>query len=39
MVVDVNDDDMQVEYYRQCVFRCYLLFLVDTSMYVDKSTT
>lgn len=39
MVVDADGDDMQLEYHLHCGFRCYLLFLVDTSMFLDKSAT
>lgn len=30
-------DAVKVEYHRQCALRCYLLFLVGTSIFVDKS--
>ena len=39
MVVDAEGDDMHVVYHRHCALRCYLLFLVGTSMFVDKSAT
>ncbi|CAL5198860.1 unnamed protein product [Lathyrus oleraceus] len=35
--LDVDVNGMQVEYH--CALRCYLLFLVGTSMFVEKSTT
>lgn len=38
-VVDVEGDDMQVKHHRTCAWRCYPLFLVDMSMFVDKSAT
>lgn len=37
MVVGAEDDDMHIEYHRQCAFMCYLLFLAGTSMFVDTS--
>ncbi|CAL5203488.1 unnamed protein product [Lathyrus oleraceus] len=37
--VDAEGDGMQVGYHRTCTLRCYLLFLVDTSIFVDKSVT
>lgn len=39
MALDAEGDDMLVEYYRQCALRCYLLFLIGKSMFVDKSET
>ena len=36
---DAEGDDLQVEYHQTCALRCYLLFLIDTSMFVDKSAT
>lgn len=39
MVVDAKCDNIQVEYQRDCALRCYLLFLVGTSMCVAKSVT
>lgn len=38
-VLNVEGDDVHVEYHRQCALRCYLLFLVNTSIFVDKTTT
>lgn len=38
-VVDAEGNDMQVEYHQTCALRCYLLFLVDMSIFVDKSVT
>lgn len=37
--LDVEGDDKLVEYHRHYALRCYLLFLVDTSMFMDKSST
>ena len=37
--LDVAGDHMQVAYHRYSALRCYLLFLVGTSMFVDKSET
>lgn len=37
--LDDVGDDMQVEYRRHCVLRCYLLFLVDMLMFVNKIAT
>lgn len=36
---DVKGDDLQVDYHRTCVLRCYLLFFVGTSMFMDKNST
>lgn len=38
-VVDTKGDDMQVGYHRTCALRCYLLFLVATSIFVYKNAT
>ncbi|XP_058746112.1 protein MAIN-LIKE 2-like [Vicia villosa] len=32
-------DGVFVEYHRACVLRCWLIFLVGTSLFVDQSTT
>lgn len=37
--MDVEGDDTQVEHHRTCALRCYLLFLVDTSMFMGKNAT
>lgn len=31
-------DDFFVQYHCQCTLRCYLMFLVDTSFFMDKSS-
>lgn len=36
---EAEDDGMQADYHRTCALRCYLLFLVDTYIFVDKSAT
>lgn len=38
-VEDAKGDDLQIDYYRTCALRCYLFFLVDTSMFVEESAT
>ncbi|CAI8618364.1 unnamed protein product [Vicia faba] len=38
-VMDDEDDDMQIEYHWTCALRCYLFFLVDNSIFMDKSAT
>lgn len=35
--VGVGGDDVQVVHHRVCALRSYLLYLVDTSIFVDKS--
>lgn len=39
MALDAEGDDMHGDYHRQCALRCYFLFLVDMSMFVDKVVT
>lgn len=38
-VRNVRIDDIQVDYHRQCILRCYLMFLVGISIFVNKSVT
>lgn len=33
---DVDNDDLQADYYRECALRCYFLVFVGTSMLVGK---
>lgn len=37
--VVANGDDAQVAYHRVCALRSYILVLVDTSIFMDKSAT
>lgn len=37
--LDAEVNDVQVEYHQQCALRCYLLFHIGTSIFVDKSAT
>ncbi|CAL5211018.1 unnamed protein product [Lathyrus oleraceus] len=39
LVENVDDNDLQVTYHRECALRCFLIFLVGTSLFVDKSGT
>lgn len=39
LVNDTDDDDLQVTYHRECALRCYLIFLVGMSVFVEKSVT
>lgn len=34
-----DNNDLQVIYHWECALRCFLLFLVDTSIFVEKSAT
>lgn len=34
---EANEDHLHVTYHREYALRCYLLFLVDTSTFMDKS--
>lgn len=36
-VMDAEGDNMQIEYHQTCALKCYLLFLVGMSMFLDKS--
>lgn len=38
-VVGVDGDDTRVTYYRACALRSYLMVLIGTSIFVDKSAT
>lgn len=35
LVENANDDDLQVTYHRECALRCFLLFLVGMSIFMD----
>lgn len=36
---NADSDDLQVTCHRECVLRCFLIFLIGTSIFVDKSVT
>lgn len=36
---NLDGDELQVTYHRECTLRCFLLFLVGTSIFMDKSET
>ena len=33
----VDGDNVHVEYHRHYILKCYLLFLIDTPMFMDKN--
>lgn len=37
--VEAKGDDEQVLFHRQCALRLYFMYLVDTSLFMDKSET
>ncbi|XP_058766151.1 protein MAIN-LIKE 2-like [Vicia villosa] len=39
LVDDPDGNDLLVGYHRECALRCYFLFLVGTSMFVEKNVT
>lgn len=39
LIEDANENDIQVTYHQECALRCYLIFSVGTTMFVDKSAT
>lgn len=38
-IMGAEGDDMQVEHHQTYALRCYILFFVGTSIFVDKSAT
>lgn len=39
VVENADDNELHVTYHKKCSLRCFVIFLVDTSIFMDKRIT